>query len=219
MRPDLPGAYLQLPTGPVIQLVQASWSGFRKRARVLLLIDTSALESGLDANRVAQSVSAGFKQLAGDDQAGAWALPGASGSALTYVEVIPIQPLRSSATTLEHAIGAVRPSSGHVALYRTLQAAATAMSASLDPTKINAVVLISAGRSSDPADSDRFSALAALSGMASQVPGVHVFTIAYGKNPDRQNLRLVALEGKGASYDASDPTSVSRALAAVISNF
>jgi hypothetical protein len=46
-----------------------------------------------------------------------------------------------------------------------------------------------------------------------------VFTVAYGKNPDRQVLRLVALAGKGAYYDASDPPSLARALAAVLTNF
>jgi len=48
---------------------------------------------------------------------------------------------------------------------------------------------------------------------------VHVFTIAVGNHRDRANLRLIALEGKGASYDACDPASVGRALNAVISNF
>jgi Ca-activated chloride channel homolog len=220
MRPELPGAYLQLPPAPVIQAVQASWSSVRKRARVLLVIDSSALASGLDARRFAQSVAAGFKQLAGDDQAGAWVLPGPGGaSALPYVDLVSVAPLRGDAATLEGDIGALKPSTGRIALYSSLQAAVTAMATNIDPSRINAVLLISAGRSTDPGDTARFATLSAVSAIAGQIPGVHVFTIAVGKNPDRANLHLVALEGKGASYDASDPTSVSRALAAVISNF
>jgi Ca-activated chloride channel homolog len=219
LRPELPGAYLQLPPAPVIQAVQASWTTLRKRARILLVIDSSALASGLDAKRLAQSVSAGLKQLAGDDQAGAWVLPGAAGSSAAYTELVSVQPLQGDAATLDADIGALQPPTRRIALYLSLQAALNAMAANLDAARINAVVLISGGRSTDPGDAGRFTTLTAVSRLASQVPGVHVFTIAVGKDPDRANLHQVALEGKGASYDASDPTSVSRALAAVISNF
>jgi hypothetical protein len=219
MRPELPGAYLQLPPAAVIQAVQASWSGVRKRARVLLVIDSSALASAADAIRMADSVSAGFKQLAGDDQAGAWSLPGPAGESSSFSQLIAVQPLATDATALLAAVARLHPSSRPIDLYRSLESAVTAMAANIDRGKVNAVVLISAGRSTDPADADRFSALAEVSGLASQVPGVHLFTIAVGKNPDRANLHLVGLAGKGASYDAPDPTSVRRALAAVISNF
>ena len=43
MLPNRPGAYLVLPTGQVIGAIQASWNGLRKRARVLIVIDRSAL--------------------------------------------------------------------------------------------------------------------------------------------------------------------------------
>ena len=61
--------------------------------------------------------------------------------------------------------------------------------------------------------------LAELNAAASEVPGIHVFTVVYGNNPDRDELQLMAKAGKGAYYDASDPSSVARALIAVISNF
>lgn len=219
MQPGLPSAYLQLPPAPVIQAVQASWRGIRKRARVLLVIDSSALTTGLDANRLAESVATGFEQLSGDDQAGAWSLPGAGGQSSPYTELVAIQPLQLDAIPLQHAIAGLHSSTSRVELYRPLETAVTAMAANIDRTKINAVVLVSAGRSTDPGDADRFSALADISGFASEIPGVHLFTIAVGKDPDRATLHLVALAGKGASYDASDPSSVGRALAAVISNF
>ncbi len=219
MRPELPGAYLQLPPASVIQAVQASWSGVRKRAHVLLVIDSSAIVTGADANRIVGSVVAGFKQLAGDDQAGAWSLPGPAGDANPYTEMVAVQPLSADGTALFRAVSGLHSSPGRVQLYKALEDAVDSISTNKDPGKINAVVLISAGRSTDPGDADRFSALADISGLASQVPGVHLFTIAIGKNPDGANLHLVALAGKGASYDASDPASVGRALAAVISNF
>jgi Ca-activated chloride channel family protein len=219
MRPELPGAYLQLPPASVIQAVQASWSTLRKRARVLLVMDASALSSGVDADHLAQSVSAGLEKLAGDDQVGAWELPGATGSSLTYIVLEPVQPGKADAARIVQEIRSMKRATGGIALYTSLRAAASTLSTNLDPSRINAIVLISAGRSTDPGDAPRFTTLTALTALAGQTPGVHVFTVALGKNADRSNLHLIALEGKGASYDASDPASVSRALAAVISNF
>ena len=219
MLADRPGAYLELPTGQVIADVQASWNAIRKRARVLLLIDRSALTADDDATTLAQSVDAGLKLLAADDMAGAWAVPAAPGAAQPYVELVPLQPVETHRAELQAAIAVIRPSSAAIALYRSVALAVANLKSSADPSKINAVLLVSAGRSSDPADADRFTTLADLSALASQGPGIHVFTVAYGKNPDRQVLRLIALAGKGAYYDASVPPSLPRALAAVLTNF
>jgi len=219
LRPELPGAYLQLPPAPVIQAVQASWSLVRRRARILLLIDSSALAGCLDASRFAQSLRTGLKQLAADDQAGAWVFPGTGSAAPPYSQLAPVQLLQADGATLQGAISALKSSSGRVALYSALQAAVSAMASSIDASRINAVLLISAGRSTDPDDAARFPTLNSVSTLAAQIPGVHVFTIAVGNNRDRANMRQIALEGKGASYDACDPASVGRALNAVISNF
>ncbi|TMC38277.1 MAG: VWA domain-containing protein [Chloroflexi bacterium] len=219
MLPTRPCAYLELPTAKVIADVQASWNGLRKRARVLVVIDRSALAGDADAKKLAQSVDAGLTLMAGDDMAGAWALPAAAGSTQPYVELVPLQLLEAHRSELRAALGATHRSVDRVALYQTVAAAVSKLKTSVDPSRINAVLLLSAGRSSDPADVDRFTTLADLSAVARQVPGVHVFTVAYGTNPDRQVLRLIALAGKGAYYDASDPPSLVRALAAVTSNF
>jgi Ca-activated chloride channel family protein len=219
MLPDRPGAYLELPTGQVIADVQASWNTIRKRARVLVLIDRSAFTVDDDAMYLAQSVDDGLKQLAADDMAGAWAVPAAAGAAQPYAELVPLQPVETHRAEMRAAIAATHPSSDAIALYRSVARAVANLKSSADPLKINAVLLVSAGRSTDPADADRFTTLADLSAVAGQVPGIHVFTVAYGKNPDRSVLRLIALAGKGAYYDASVPPNLTRALAAVLTSF
>src|SRR5947208_4724745 len=85
-------AYLELPTAKGIADVQASWNGLRKRARVLVVIDRSALAGDADAKKLAQSVDAGLTLMAGDDIAGAWALPATAGGTQPYVELVPLQP-------------------------------------------------------------------------------------------------------------------------------
>ena len=48
---------------------------------------------------------------------------------------------------------------------------------------------------------------------------VRVFTIGYGAGADLGVLKRIAEASSAAAYDASDPTSISRVLIAVVSNF
>ncbi len=218
MLPNRPRAYLELPTGQVISAIQASWNGLRKRARVLIVIDRSTLSSDDDAKKLAQSVNDGLKQLADDEVVGAWDIPGATGAAQPYLEVLPLQSLGPHRAELQSAIAGSRWSSDRATLYRAVALAVATLTVGQDPSRINAVLVISTGRRS-PADANNFKTLADLSAVAGETPGIHVFTVAYGKSPDQNELQLMAKAGKGGYYDASDPTSVARALIAVISNF
>ena len=218
MLPDRPGAYLELPTGQVISDIQTSWKGLRKRARVLIVIDRSALSGDDDAKKLAKSVGDGLGQLADDDLIGAWEIPASAGSAQPFTELMALQSLRPHRAELQSAIAGLRQSSDQPALYRAVALAVAQLKTGQDPSRINAVLVISTGRRS-PTDANNFKTLAELSAAASEVPGIHVFTVVYGNNPDRDELQLMAKAGKGAYYDASDPSSVARALIAVISNF
>jgi Ca-activated chloride channel homolog len=212
------GAYLELPTGQAISEIQASWNGLRKRTRVLIVLDRSALSGDADAKKLAQSVKDGLEQLADDDIVGAWDMPAGVAGAQPYVEIVGLQSLGPHRADLQSAIAASHRSSDRPALYRAIALAVGKLKVGQDPSRINAVVVLSAGRSS-PADANEFQTLADLSAVASETPGIHVFTVAYGDNPAQNELQRVAKAGKGAYYDASDPSSVARALIAVISNF
>ena len=48
---------------------------------------------------------------------------------------------------------------------------------------------------------------------------VRLFTIAYGKDADKDVLRRMAEATNAASYDASDPQTINKVFTAVISNF
>ena len=216
--PDRPGAYLELPTGQVISDIQASWNGLRKRARVLIVIDRSALSGDDDAKKLGQSVGDGLGQLADDDIVGAWDIPAGTAGAQPYVEIVGLQSLGPHRADLQSAIAASHRSSDRPALYRAIAQAVAKLKIGQDPSRINAVVVLTAGRSS-PADANEFQTLADLSAMASETPGIHVFTVAYGDNPAQNELQRVAKAGKGGYYDTSAPSSVAHALIAVISNF
>src|ERR1700674_3501980 len=67
-QPDRPSAYLQPPAAEVIQRMEKDWKDLRKRAKVLLLLDTSSSTSGGDARNLETSLAAGLKELASDYQ-------------------------------------------------------------------------------------------------------------------------------------------------------
>jgi Ca-activated chloride channel family protein len=48
---------------------------------------------------------------------------------------------------------------------------------------------------------------------------VRLFTIAYGKDADKGVLKRLAEATNAGSYDATDPTTVTKVFTAVISNF
>jgi Ca-activated chloride channel homolog len=48
---------------------------------------------------------------------------------------------------------------------------------------------------------------------------VRIFTVGYGKNADQDVLKKIAAATDAASYNAADPITLDKVLAAVTSNF
>ena len=95
------------------------------------------------------------------------------------------------------------------------------MQEEFDPTRINAVLLLTDGRNEDPGSIDLD---ALLSDLTSRNEGtssrpVRIFTIAYGEDADQGTLERIAEATNGASYNATDPTTIDRVFTAVVSNF
>ena len=94
------------------------------------------------------------------------------------------------------------------------------MKSQFDPARINAVVLLTDGRNEDDFN-DLNATIAKLragtEGQSSQP--VRLFTIAYGEDADKAVLKRLSEATSAASYDASDPASISKVFTAVISNF
>ncbi len=91
----------------------------------------------------------------------------------------------------------------------------TSMRASLDPERINGVVVLSDGRNEDPRNND-------LEGLLRELDSelnVRVFPIAYGADADLATLTEIAEASRAAVYDASDPSTIDKVFVSVISNF
>jgi len=94
-----------------------------------------------------------------------------------------------------------------------------------DPTRINAVVLLSDGVNDDgEPDDDREQLQSLLDALTSDAEGqqsqeVRVFPISYGASADLATLRRIAEASQAAVYDSSDPRSINKVFVAVVSNF
>jgi Ca-activated chloride channel family protein len=110
-------------------------------------------------------------------------------------------------------------------LYRATQSAYEDQLATYDPSRINAVVLLSDGMNDDgEPDDDRDELQQLLDVLSADSEGqqghaVRVFPISYGEGADLATLRRIAEASQAAVYDSSDPRSITKVFVAVVSNF
>ena len=234
VRPATPETLLEVPSPAVLADLLADWALQRKAARVLLLIDVSGSmgdvgnpetgETKLDLAKAA-AVQA-LDLFKDDDEVGLWTFSTELGPSGTD-DVLKVQEPARVGDIREALAGQIRDlvPVANTPLYEASEAAYNDATASFDPARINAVVLLSDGQNQDGDNSDDRDQLESLldtlrsssEGTASKP--VRIFPIAYGDGADLATLRQIAEATSAAAYDASDPTSITRVLNAVISNF
>jgi Ca-activated chloride channel family protein len=209
--PDGPALVLQPPAPAVLDLVRKSWGDVRKRVRVLLVLDISG---SMDGERLTQVKAAGIavmKVFSPNDQVGLWAFS----DRIYHLEPIEqVGPHRAELTRHIELLVA----SGGTALYRVTKDAVGEVQGSWDPTRINAVVLLTDGQNSDPTNND-LDGLLRLLGSQPPTTTVPVFTIGYGQGADLETLKRISKASTGRSYNAPDPAHIGSVFADVISNF
>ena len=232
--PNQPQTTLEVPAPPVMIDLLDRWSNQRKSARVLLVIDVSGSmgdpaggeggETKLDlAKRAAIDALDEFKA---DDEVGLRIFSTDLGPEqdADFIDVVPPGPMSELRETLRTRIRDLFPTNG-TPLYSATRSAYEAALAEFDPARINAVVLLSDGVNDDgEPDDDEEQIEQLLQTLRAGSEGqdtrpVRVFTIAYGGDADKTTLRRMAEATNAASYDASDPASITRVFTAVVSNF
>jgi Ca-activated chloride channel family protein len=90
-----------------------------------------------------------------------------------------------------------------------------------DPSRINAVVLLTDGRNEDPDNEDLDGLLQFLrsENEGEAATPVRIFTIAYGGDSDVATLKRIAEATTAAAYSAVDPATIVNVFNAVVSNF
>jgi Ca-activated chloride channel homolog len=216
--PGEPNAFLRPPTGEVIMKIQQSWTGLRKRARVLIVIEDSAATTGADRNRTAAAIREGLNELSPNDQAGLWSFPSGEGPSSEPRELVPVAPVSQSRSRIADSIARLSSPPGRIDLLHAVRKAVASMQAGADPNRINAVVVIASGRNDDPTDTDLNGLLRDL---RTQAPSawVRVFTVAYGARPNSDVLDKMARAARAGAYNASKPSDLNRVFIDVVSNF
>jgi Ca-activated chloride channel family protein len=225
--PDQPKTTLGVPAPEVLDRLITKWGEQRKEARVLLVIDVSGsmgeqvagADTKLDlAKRASIDALDEFKpeDLVGLRIFSTNINPKPPGD---YLDLVPIGPIAGNREAIASKIASLTPTQG-TPLYTTSAASFEFMQSEFDSQRINAVVLLTDGRNEDNYTdlNATISKLRAGAEGQSSKP-VRLFTIAYGQDADKATLKRLAEATNAASYDASDPQSISKVFTAVISNF
>ncbi len=232
--PNQPQTQLQVPKPDVLVDMLNRWSSQRKSARVMLVIDVSGSmkdRASSDSNDTKLDLAKraaidSLDQFKPDDQVGLRVFSTDLGPENDgyYLDLVPIAPMSSNLSTLETQIDNLIPTRG-TPLYAVTGRSFDQMVSQFDATRINAVVLLTDGRNDDGEQGDDAQQLQdLLADLSRQSQGenglpVRLFTIGYGGDADLGVLRQMAEATNGASYDASDPKSITKVFTAVVSNF
>ena len=176
----------------------------------------SAGKSKLELAKSAALAAVG--QLAPDDQLGLWifSTPQQAG-ANPWIELVPTGSVRAVLPVYRAHVQALEAGGG-TALYATTRAAVQSVQSSIDPAKINAVVLLTDGKNEYPADNNLDNQLASLR-TEDLSTSVRVFPVGYGKQADMSVLSKIGEASRATAYDATNPATIDKVLTNVLSNF
>jgi Ca-activated chloride channel family protein len=183
--PSQPKTSLQVPAPAVLQTVQQTWWLTKRRANVMLVVDTSGSMQGDKINNVKQALKIFVEQIQNDQERVGMVLFSSS-----PYETIPPKELRTNRQKLNATIDSIQ-ANGNTALLDSVRAAYDQLQALKDKERINAIVVMTDGLENNSAISlDRLAKYMRDSNQ-SGVPVV-VFAIAYGKDADYRTLKTLA---------------------------
>jgi Ca-activated chloride channel family protein len=230
--PNQPQTLLEVPRPDVLTALLDKWATQRKKAKVLFVLDVSGSmgeDVGNGQTRLDLAKQASIDALdlfSADDQLGLRIFSNGLGDAQDQnsLDLLPYGRVADQRERLRSAISGLFPTNG-TPLYTVAESSYQKAVDEFDPTRINAVVLLTDGQNDDGTPDDDNQQLQSLlqklrsggEGQASKP--VRVFTIAYSADAGRDVLRQIAEAASSASYNASDPKSISSVLNAVVSNF
>jgi Ca-activated chloride channel family protein len=232
--PNQPQTLLTVPDPPVATKLLDRWQDQRKRAKVMLVLDVSGSmgdpagddqgDTKLDLAK--QAAIDAIDQFGSDDEVGLRIFSTELGDAgdQEFLDLVDYGRIGDIGEKIKSTIRGLVPTNG-TPLYDVIQSSYDKASDAYDPSRINAVVLLTDGMNDDGNTSDDGRQLDKLiTSLRSGTEGenskpIRVFTIGYGADADLDVLRRIAEASNAAVYDASDPTTIGKVLTAVVSNF
>lgn len=206
--PREPRYELRVPEPRVLARIKAAWRADRKPANVMMVFDTSS--SMGEENKLEQAkvgLKGFFREAAAHDRIGLIKFS----SEIT--ELVPIGPMRANRARLIAAADDLLPEEDTRVRDATV-AGVEAVEAVLDHDAINAVVVLTDGQDT-ASDRQGHEVIEALERQGRMESGqIRVFTIAYGREPNKSELAKYAVASGGRSYEGGtdDIASVYRSI-------
>ncbi|MGW2780615.1 substrate-binding domain-containing protein [Streptomyces populi] len=233
--PDKKLHRMQLPTAATLAKLLEVWPDLRRRANVMLVVDTSSAmgtpahgksgPSRLQSLQQAQDRLFTKTGFGSKDDVGMWRIADPT-------PLVPLGPMDENLTgssrrdILGRTLGVLRPGGDTgPQLFDTVDNAVRGLRARNDPKAINAVVVLADGSKDLKGGAVEQQLIHSLSDP--EQPRVRVFTVAYG-SPEKGDtpLKEIAEASGGRAYRADDPrnsknssTTLNTVLTNVISNF
>jgi len=206
--PAEPKHVLGLPEPEVLDRVLRAWREDRKPANIMLVLDTSGSmseEGKLDSAK--RGLKVFLSQLSPNDRVGLISF----NDQVFYNQAVA--PFRQDRARLLTQINQLFPG-GETAVYDASEAGLKAIQGLHDPTRINAVVVLTDGEDNQSNQTATELARKLQQQARSEGLSVRVYTIAYGQEANRAELQEIAAAsgGKGYEGDTSDIESVYRSI-------
>jgi Ca-activated chloride channel family protein len=193
--PRQPRYELRVPEPRVLARIKAAWRADRKPANVMMVFDTSSSMS--EENKLEEAkvgLKGFFREAAPQDRVGLIKFS----SEIT--ELVPIGPMSENRAKLITAAENLLPEEDTRVRDATI-AGVQAVEAVLDRDAINAVVVLTDGQDT-ASERKGYDVIKALERQGRKESGqVRVFTIAYGREPNKSELAKYAVASGGKSYE------------------
>jgi hypothetical protein len=209
-----------VPDLAAVEQVRQSVAAVKRDARLLAVLDVSGSMAGpapgeAETTRLAlaaRAAAAGLELYPDSTEVGLWSFSENDPPTSDHSELVPISGLTAPAhgrAALGEALAGLRPvPDGGTALYDTTLAAVRAVRAAWDPSRVNAVVLLSDGEDTDDHGIGLDRLLITLRQEQADGRVVPVITIAYGTDAGADALAAISEATYGASYRTADPSRI-----------
>ena len=183
--PSQPKTSLQVPAPVVLQTIQQAWWQAKRRANVMLVVDTSGSMQGDKIANVKQALKIFVEQIQSDQERVGMVL-----FASSVYDTTPPKELRANRSILNTRIDGIK-ASGNTALLDGVKTAYDELQKLNDKSRINAIVVMTDGLENNSNTSlDRLTKYLRDTNQ-SGVP-VIVFSIGYGKDADWKTLKAMS---------------------------
>ncbi|MFC0429602.1 substrate-binding domain-containing protein [Kutzneria buriramensis] len=211
---------LPAPSAAQVSTVLRAWNVVHLDGRTLAVIDvsgsmTTPMPDGQSRIEVARDGALAAMSLMPDSTyVGLWAFSQQQGPPNDWKELVPLGPLGGTVGGISQRFALQQAATslparvrGGTALYDTAFAAYETLRDDFDPTKVNAVVLITDGKNEKQGGLDLTGLLSTLRAQQDSSKPVEVIGIGLGPDADMNALNQIAQATGGKAYQAQDANS------------